>query len=1316
MAKKLKKIGKVKKFVQGGYNMGTVSQMKQNPYYLDKTSSEAAQTEFESTQRDLQKAGKEAQLLAAQNEQKRKADERKFLSESGQDLIKAAGKDLLTATQTGPVNPTIVNTGIVNPVTGQPFNMSFGKTTGGTQGVEFSKFATGEGAGVVGETAKTGLRGAEMSNLATAGIGAGLTGAGILTERLTDDKSDFTTSQTENTGNLFAETTKGAGSGFVTGATLGSIIPGVGNVVGGTIGGIIGAGAGFVKGRRENREAKDLSEELLADQAARRNAFQNAYVQSRLTGIDTGFGLKSSTNMNNQFTNSYMAKKGGFKKLPGGVEIDLPGGAKKYIGNTHAEGGIMESSEVEVENNETKDKIEMAKGGKVDYFFSEYLKLGNKSFAKRHEDMVKSGASQEQIQALARKQEEVAGRNPKQVAMYGGVRKYAEGGVGPCPEGYIMDEFGNCIPASEQMYQVLTNSSTFTQPAKEEPKTETTGKPIDQKYYRYYMQQKAAEQEKAKLQAEIDQKAKTNPQSVLSAEGLAPNRKLEGLTGIDATRLESQRNLKNAWQDSQNYDYEILKAIESNLKTGEIDPKTGKKIIHDYSYDPATGYYTDKEGTGIFSIPRRILFNKINKAGETAPVPEGSSFLEAYRELPEDVALLQKEGYYKKKNGDGTTKDWMEGASKNGKFIDFKDNLDLARSLGYEVPEAPKSSGTKTETEKRLAANVPEWRKKGIGLMSEAEQGITDPYAVPSGVAPQVGPAVTQTAGSSQTGAGTTTQNGAGTVTTDAGTTTDQTQIEGLNKPRFFMGFSRKVDPVTGEVTVDKNKPLTGTGDMAGSRLGTTTGDEKALEGVLANRYDIAWQNKADNLYAKSGDVGTGKLAYSNYITDRDKIAESNWGEKFGYYKGMSAEEAKEAHNRFVSEVNNLFSSKPDEILGYFQYIVDGGDPKSANYLGEDAQQIRSNLKKEGYIDANGKVIPGKESALSSYLQRQATNNAVGPIHNALGSYTAETGASKIKIEEPPKEENKPNLEKRVEPCPPGQYRSSDGSCKPIPGDPRNRDVNATMLAGLGQLIPAGYAMFNPYKIGAGVQGTAAIQGALLPRMNMNQERASAIDTNVAMTNAIRNTNTGPGGLAMMLASNRKLDEQMLKIAKQEQDANKELAGKEAQLGQAASQFNAENELKRQMFNTEFKQKERQYKREEFMGALDTAMRNIAGVVKDDRAFKSQERLAKALDETGSYDRFTIYEALEKEAKRKNSPYTGMSQSELRRIAAAIGRDINPEGYVSPTEYASLKSENEKLKKDKEESGKAKYGGARQYVSRLGQLNNVRSTKPKFNI
>lgn len=1171
--------------------MGTVSQMKQNPYYLDKTSSEAAQTEFESTQRDLQKAGKEAQLLAAQNEQKRKADERKFLSESGQDLIKAAGKDLLTATQTGPVNPTIVNTGIVNPVTGQPFNMSFGKTTGGTQGVEFSKFATGEGAGVVGETAKTGLRGAEMSNLATAGIGAGLTGAGILTERLTDDKSDFTTSQTENTGNLFAETTKGAGSGFVTGATLGSIIPGVGNVVGGTIGGIIGAGAGFVKGRRENREAKDLSEELLADQAARRNAFQNAYVQSRLTGIDTGFGLKSSTNMNNQFTNSYMAKKGGFKKLPGGVEIDLPGGAKKYIGNTHAEGGIMESSEVEVENNETKDKIEMAKGGKVDYFFSEYLKLGNKSFAKRHEDMVKSGASQEQIQALARKQEEVAGRNPKQVAMYGGVRKYAEGGVGPCPEGYIMDEFGNCIPASEQMYQVLTNSSTFTQPAKEEPKTETTGKPIDQKYYRYYMQQKAAEQEKAKLQAEIDQKAKTNPQSVLSAEGLAPNRKLEGLTGIDATRRDSQNKLKRAMSDS--YEYEKLRNS------------------------------TD----------------------------EGMDF-----------------------------------------------------------------SAARTETEKRLAANVPEWRKKGIGLMSEAEQGITDPYAVPPGVAPQVGPAVTQTVGSSQTGAGTTTQNGAGTVTTDAGTTTDQTQIEGLNKPRFFMGFSRKVDPVTGEVTVDKNKPLTGTGDMAGSRLGTTTGDEKALEGVLANRYDIAWQNKADNLYAKSGDVGTGKLAYSNYITDRDKIAESNWGEKFGYYKGMSEGEAKEAHNKFVSEVNNLFSSKPDEILGYFQYIVDGGDPKSANYLGEDAQQIRSNLKKEGYIDANGKVIPGKESALSSYLQKQATNNAVGPIHNALGSYTAETGASKIKIEEPPKEENKPNLEKRVEPCPPGQYRSSDGSCKPIPGDPRNRDVNATMLAGLGQLIPAGYAMFNPYKIGAGVQGTAAIQGALLPRMNMNQERASAIDTNVAMTNAIRNTNTGPGGLAMMLASNRKLDEQMLKIAKQEQDANKELAGKEAQLGQAASQFNAENELKRQMFNTEFKQKERQYKREEFMGALDTAMRNIAGVVKDDRAFKSQERLAKALDETGSYDRFTIYEALEKEAKRKNSPYAGMSQSELRRIAAAIGRDINPEGYVSPTEYASLKSENEKLKKDKEESGKAKYGGARQYVSRLGQLNNVRSTKPKFNI
>jgi hypothetical protein len=199
--------------------------------------------------------------------------------------------------------------------------------------------------------------------------------------------------------------------------------------------------------------------------------------------------------------------------------------------------------------------------------------------------------------------------------------------------------------------------------------------------------------------------------------------------------------------------------------------------------------------------------------------------------------------------------------------------------------------------------------------------------------------------------------------------------------------------------------------------------------------------------------------------------------------------------------------------------------------------------------------------------------------------------------------------------------------------------------------------------------------------------------------------------------ANTKTNQQMLGIAQQEQNQNRQLAAEEGKLGMQASMFNAENEQKRQMFNTEFNQKERQYRREDILGALDTGAARIAGIVKDDRAFKADERLANALDETGSYDRFTILEQLNKEAKRKNSPYANTTEAERRRIAAAMHKELNPEGYIGMSEYTKLQEEKAKLQKERDEAEKknqAKFGGARQYVSRLGELKGVRGTKAKL--
>jgi hypothetical protein len=214
--------------------------------------------------------------------------------------------------------------------------------------------------------------------------------------------------------------------------------------------------------------------------------------------------------------------------------------------------------------------------------------------------------------------------------------------------------------------------------------------------------------------------------------------------------------------------------------------------------------------------------------------------------------------------------------------------------------------------------------------------------------------------------------------------------------------------------------------------------------------------------------------------------------------------------------------------------------------------------------------------------------------------------------------------------------------------------------------------------------------------------------------------NAGPAALVAMQSANSKTDQQMMQIAKQEQDTNRQLAAEEGKMGMQASMFNAETEQKRQMFNTEFNQKERQYRREDILGALDTGAARIAGIVKDERSFKADERLANALDETGSYDRFTILEQLNKEAKRKNSPYANTTEAERRRIAAAMHKELNPEGYVGKSEYTKLQEEKNKLQKEKEEkeelekAGKAKFGGARQYVSRLGELKGVRATKAKL--
>jgi hypothetical protein len=328
---------------------------------------------------------------------------------------------------------------------------------------------------------KAGLLG-NMSGLASAGIGLGLTGAGMLIEHKTTDYDPTTFTEKERKGNLWGSAVKGAGSGFGYGAMAGSFLPGIGNVAGGIVGGIAGAGVGLVKGIKENKESRkqadeyakqaaDLAKEekirrerIAAESADIAGAYNSAFIQSRLSGSNQGIGYGEQ---NQAKTGGKMYGLGGYS-VPGGQVVPIGQGAVEFIGRKHSEGGILLDPttdangktfyKTEVEHKETMDQVAMNEaktGGKMhDYFFSAYLKLGGKSFAQRHKELIKSGASQAAIQDLAKKQEAVANkkgekdRSPDQIAKYGGIHKYQTAG------------FGYTVPQKDEEYEVRQDALT----------------------------------------------------------------------------------------------------------------------------------------------------------------------------------------------------------------------------------------------------------------------------------------------------------------------------------------------------------------------------------------------------------------------------------------------------------------------------------------------------------------------------------------------------------------------------------------------------------------------------------------------------------------------------------------------------------------------------------------------------------------------------------------------------------------------------------------------------------------------------------------
>ena len=130
--------------------------------------------------------------------------------------------------------------------------------------------------------------------------------------------------------------------------------------------------------------------------------------------------------------------------LEGGVANPLPGGATEFTGRTHEDGGIILDEYTEVEDGETMDKV---KG--QDYFFSNHLKLGGRTFADRHKQLLNAGATQKEIDELADIQEKISGRDKYDLG--GERKKYFHGG----PHGTAVEELLKAFKSSRKEEELV---------------------------------------------------------------------------------------------------------------------------------------------------------------------------------------------------------------------------------------------------------------------------------------------------------------------------------------------------------------------------------------------------------------------------------------------------------------------------------------------------------------------------------------------------------------------------------------------------------------------------------------------------------------------------------------------------------------------------------------------------------------------------------------------------------------------------------------------------------------------------------------------
>jgi hypothetical protein len=1075
---------------------------------------------------------------------------------------------------------------------------------------------TGTNAATVANTAGT------MSGIAAAGTSLGLVAAGegvgywaTASQKKKDDAAkrsqyyrDTHYTNKEALGQIGKSTLKGAGYGV----SLGHAVPGIGEAVGAAIGTQAGlmVGTGIaaknlydtkgvkVFGKQygaknkydENLDPTVLEKRNSAAQLQAMTNTANAMENARMTSmtqsdLNTGFALKNST---------FEAKYGGnIKYLKGGVAKSIGRGAVEYVGKKHEHGGIDLPGNIEVEGGETEQN---------DYVFSATLKLPNgATYAQAHKNLIKSGATGEEIHQLALSQEAAAGRNPNQIkgmkfAKYGGPLRYDDGGVVKFDDGGPFDKYqGNNAQFSsqkdidkfnEEISKILTNSGQYSA--------------ADVQYAREL------------------QKFLQKNQSEFSRAFTKGNNVWIPMLSEDEVDAKWEFN-----SDTMNWtiDSPTNSVGDANYATQPSYSKSARKPRPSMYVSQAS----NRTDEGIANTVTNQYFNtrKFPKADPTIPAIE-----------PGVVENTQ--------NTSTTTEP----------------------TTTYNPPvttNPPAAATTNTTTTNPPAATT--------------NTNATN-TPVPQTVTTNNPPVTTQTNNPPVTNTNTTMPT---TTYTTAGKAITTPTTDG--KPRFFMGASRIVDE-NGNVQILTDRPLMGTGAMSGSRLGTPGAE--GLESVRSNSYDAAGNLK---IGAEYKDKKTGEnLSSSDAVADREVIAGTEWGKRWGYKPGMSEKEAKAAHDAFAAEMRTKFDQSPEEMLGYYQYLIDSGkvDSKTgkreftgADSFGDDARAIYENLQSKGYIDADGKI---KQEALP-YLKTQATNEFVGPIHNAAGAYSLKGRPIPVKIPgDTPKDEETPP------PTPVKKDYTID-----IPPPPTYTRTKSTNGLGLIQAIPAAAALTNNIKtqdINPSLTSSYVQPGAIgrvnLGRTTYNFDRAANLANYSAMNQALQNM-SGPGAVAGMLAAKTKADQQALQIGQAEQNTNMGRAGEEAKINAGISQFNVGQAMAAQQaranidqanagriqqanqFNRQLGYARDVENREQRLAALDRGAQAITMNALANRQIDATENLAMVQDYTNAYKRY------------------------LETIAPTLGNTTKTT--------------------EEEPKTTAKFGGVKKYVSRLGDLKNNRTFK-----